>query len=152
VETAQQQDNLRGRAEKTGLATCSPSAQRVYHAIGAYAFGEAEAWPSQDRIAEDLGVSREHVNRMVRELREAGCLTVDKRWGRRGWLHNVYQLLEPWGPATQRFIRSIVSRAKRRVKRPITLTGVKPRSATPNTLPNPAPVAPRATMGRPLLT
>jgi biotin operon repressor len=101
----------------------SMEAQRVYDAIGAYCFGEAEAWPSQARIADDLGCSREHVNRKVRELRDAGWFTVEKRVGFYGWLHNVYLLLEPWMPATQAFIRKVVARAKRRQKRPITLTG-----------------------------
>jgi hypothetical protein len=70
-------------------------------------------------------VQPEHVNRKVRELREAGWFTVEKRVGFYGWLHNVYQLLEPWMPAAQAFIRGVVARARRRRQRPITLTRCK---------------------------
>jgi len=101
-------------------------AQRIYDGHGAYVWGEPVVWASQARIAADLGCTREHVNRKTWELIDAGWMRiVEKRKGRKGWLYNVYELLEPWKPATQAFIRKVVARAKRRQKRPITLTGFK---------------------------
>lgn len=72
--------------------------QRVYVQIARYAFDEAEAWPSQDRIAGELGLWRETVTRAVGRLIRAGWLIVkEKRRGwRSGWLHNVYDLLAPY--------------------------------------------------------
>jgi DNA-binding transcriptional regulator YhcF (GntR family) len=73
-------------------------AQRVYAAVARYAFDEAEAWPSQDRIAGELGLCRETVTRAVGRLIRAGWLIVkERRWSwRSDWLHNVYELLAPF--------------------------------------------------------
>ncbi len=94
--------------------------RRVYRAIAAYAFDEAEAHPSQERIAQDLGCARESVNRAVRRLIKAGWLVIkEKRWwprSRSPWCHNVYELLAEFvtGALT---IRRIVRRAHARKAR-----------------------------------
>jgi DNA-binding transcriptional MocR family regulator len=86
--------------------------QRVYRAIAAYAFDESEAWPSQERVADDLGICREQVNRAVRRLEEAGWLEItERRRGRKGWWHNVYALLAPFVSfAAQRITKRAHSR------------------------------------------
>jgi DNA-binding transcriptional MocR family regulator len=72
--------------------------QRVYAQIARYAFDEAEAWPSHDRIAGELGHCRETVTRAVGRLIRAGWMIVlERRWSWRSrWLHNVYELLAPY--------------------------------------------------------
>jgi DNA-binding transcriptional MocR family regulator len=80
------------------LPPVGPVARQVYVAVARYAFDEAEACPSQDRIAGELGLWRETVTKAVGRLIRAGWLIVkEKRWGwRSGWLHNVYELLAPY--------------------------------------------------------
>jgi predicted transcriptional regulator len=80
------------------LAPVGDLDQRVYAAFARYAFDEAEAWPSQDRIAGELGLCRETINRSVGRLVEAGWMTVkERRWSWRSrWMHNVYELLAPF--------------------------------------------------------
>jgi predicted transcriptional regulator len=72
--------------------------RRVYAAVARYAFDEAEAWPSHDRIAGELGIWRETVTRAVGRLIRAGWMIVkERRWSwRSGWMHNVYELLAPF--------------------------------------------------------
>ncbi len=95
--------------DHAGLCQDDPA---VYQAITAYAFDEAECHPSQQQVADDLGRSRESVNRAVQRLVRAGWLRIkEKRWtpGFR-WCHNVYELLAAYvvGDPT---IRRIVRRA-----------------------------------------
>lgn len=86
--------------------------RRVYNAIAAYAFDEALAHPSQRLIADDLGCTRESVNRAVRRLREAGWLRIVERpWSfRTRWRYNVYELLETFA-VSDLTVRRIVRRA-----------------------------------------
>jgi hypothetical protein len=90
-----------------------PFDRTVYQALAAYCFGEAVCWPSQDTLAADLGCSRYSVNRSIGRLKGAGWLTVTKRPGRTGWLHNIYELLEGWRPVGRRVAERIVERARR---------------------------------------
>ncbi len=95
--------------------------RRVYRAIAAYAFDEAECHPSQERIADDLGCARESVSRAVRRLVKAGWLVVRKRWSWRSrWQHNVYDLLEPYAVsdlAMRRITRRAHNTARKRARR-----------------------------------
>ena len=96
-----------------GLCQDDPA---VYQAITAYAFDEAECHPSQQQVADDLGRTRESVNRAVQRLARAGWLRIkEKRWtpGFR-WCHNVYELLAAFVVGAQT-IKRIVRRAHRRV-------------------------------------
>lgn len=90
----------------------------IYHAIASYAFDEPECWPSQQRIADDLGCRRESVNRAVQRLVKAGWLVIKekRRDGARGWLHNVYELLHEFH-VSQLATRRLSERGKRRKHR-----------------------------------
>src|SRR5690349_21553289 len=98
------------------LGDVSPFDQRVYHAIAAYAPDEAECWPSQERIADDLGCCRETVNRSVHRLAKAGWVAIHKerRKGAR-WRHNVYELLADYA-VSELAMRRITRRAHRRAR------------------------------------
>jgi DNA-binding transcriptional MocR family regulator len=105
-------------ADVAAADNLKPFDRSVYQAIAAYAFDEAEAWPSQQTIADDVGCCRESVNRAVSRLIDAGWLEItEKRRGRRGWLHNVYELLAPWTPIHALAARRITRRAHSRKAR-----------------------------------
>lgn len=105
-----------------GLEPVSDFDDRVFRAIAAYAWDEAECHPSQETVARDVGCTRESVNRAVRRLRAAGWLTIkEKRWSPRSdWCHNVYELLAPFvvGVGTiKRIVRRAHSGANRAARR-----------------------------------
>lgn len=49
----------------------------VLSALLIYADKDGTCWPSQKRIADDLGISREEVNRRMRRLKDVGYLTIE---------------------------------------------------------------------------
>lgn len=66
------------------------NAKLVYAMLLSYAWGEKDrARPGQDRIAKQCGLSKRTVIRAIKELSEAGFLTILRRG--RGWT-NVYVL------------------------------------------------------------
>lgn len=71
------------------------SEQRVYRALQAHAFNGPTCHPSQELLAHETGLSRKHVGRLLRSLREQGLVTW-KQQHRAGckWRHNVYELAE----------------------------------------------------------
>jgi DNA-binding transcriptional MocR family regulator len=96
----------------------------VYQALAAYCFDEAVCWPRQELVARDLGCSRYQVTRAVQRLARAGWLKITKRLGvrfyrGRRWLHNVYELLEPFKPVSRwvadRIVERSIWRRRRRV-------------------------------------
>jgi DNA-binding MarR family transcriptional regulator len=50
------------------------------------------SWPSQETIADDLGLSRETVNRITRSLKQKGVLTIE---GGKTGTSNVYRMCGP---------------------------------------------------------
>lgn len=96
----------------------TPFDRRVYRAIACYAPDEPECCPSQRLIALDLGCCRESVNRSVGRLIRAGWLRIKaRRWSfRSGWLHNVYELLEPFA-VSELAMKRLTRRAHRRARR-----------------------------------
>ena len=44
-----------------------------------YAGGMDACFPGQDRLAKDMGTARQSVNGYIRELREAGLISVERR-------------------------------------------------------------------------
>lgn len=103
-------------------AEVSPFDRRVYQAFAAYCFEEPICHPSQQRVADDLGVCRESVNRAVRRLMAAGWMKIiDRRWSfRTGWKHNLYELLEPFAVsdlAMRRITRRGHNTVKKRARR-----------------------------------
>ena len=66
-------------------------ARLTYTMLLSYAWQEGSCFPGQQRIAHDLGVSRQMVSLFLRELRGAGYVD----WKRRGLgKTNVYYLLD----------------------------------------------------------
>ena len=57
----------------------SPGAKLVYAGILSYAWKEESAWPGHERLGIDLGVHRNTIGRMIRELQERGYLRVQRR-------------------------------------------------------------------------
>lgn len=49
------------------------------------------SWPSQETIADDLGLSRETVNRITRSLKQKGVLTIE---GGKTGTSNVYRMCD----------------------------------------------------------
>src|SRR3954453_14679345 len=68
---------------------------RVLACIGIYAGPEGTAWPSQETIAQALGVERATVCRSIKRLREGGYLDRYRKRTARGHFRNVYRLLYP---------------------------------------------------------
>lgn len=113
------------------LGEVSATAKRVYVVIGDHCLDEPECWPSQKRIAKDAGLSLRTVVSAIKELREAGWLTISKRWtwrdesGRRvfapddttglvrSFQHNVYELMADF-VAHEEAVRERVRAAHRR--------------------------------------
>jgi biotin operon repressor len=52
---------------------------RTLVALKSYGYGENLAFPSQRRVANDLGVSRETINRHVKKLKDIGYLKTRRR-------------------------------------------------------------------------
>jgi len=66
-------------------------ARLTYGILLSYAWQEGSCFPGQDKIAADLGSTRETVNRFLKELRAAGYIS----WKRRGLgKTNVYYVLD----------------------------------------------------------
>ena len=66
-------------------------ARLTYTMLLSYAWQEGSCFPGQERIAQDLGVSRQRISEYLRELRKAGYIN----WKRRGLgKTNVYYVLD----------------------------------------------------------
>lgn len=57
----------------------SDSLFRTYTALRSYAYGKNKAFPSQQRLADDIGKTRETVNRHISELTKSGLVKKNKR-------------------------------------------------------------------------
>jgi hypothetical protein len=79
----------------------SPTARHVALNLSTYMNQEGGgAWPSMATLADDTGRSRAVVKRAIRELRDAGFLTVESGGGRRGdggYVSNRYRASFPSG-------------------------------------------------------
>jgi hypothetical protein len=102
-------DELRalGRQRSGGVALGDGQAA-VLGALHAHAFLSPHCCPSQALIAAEVGLTREWVNRICRELWELGliCWSKASRLGSRWW-HNVYALRH-WSPPPRARLLSLV--------------------------------------------
>lgn len=74
-----------------------PVAAAVYDALEAHARFRPSVRVTQDRIADELGLRRETVNRACARLRDDGRVSWDQeRAPGSRWRHNVYRLLCDW--------------------------------------------------------
>ncbi len=72
-------------------AVLSFGARLAYAVLLSYAWQEGSCFPGQDRMAKDLGISRQMVNAYLGELKMAGFIS----WKRRGLgKTNVYYILD----------------------------------------------------------
>lgn len=72
-------------------AVLSFGARLAYAVLLSYAWQEGSCFPGQDRMAKDLGTSRQMVNTYLRELKSAGFIS----WMRRGLGRtNIYYILD----------------------------------------------------------
>lgn len=55
------------------------TAFRLYAALASYANAEKVCWPGQQRLAQDLGVSERTIRVRLKELEEAGYITIRRR-------------------------------------------------------------------------
>ena len=72
----------------------SPGAKLAYSGLLSYAWEKDNCFPGQDRLGEDLGVTRQTVNEYIKELRTKGLIRVRRRGQGRS---NLYELLVPRG-------------------------------------------------------
>jgi hypothetical protein len=91
-----------------------PLDRAVYQGLASYAFGEPICWPSQVRIARELGISQPTVSRSIARLVAAGWIEIIERRPARvePFTHNVYALLAPWKPVAAWVRDRIVERAR----------------------------------------
>jgi len=60
-------------------ATLSVGAKVAYAMFLSYAWHNDSCFPGQDRLAEDMGMSRSRVTEFVGELQRAGFVTIERR-------------------------------------------------------------------------
>lgn len=77
----------------------SDRAIRVYALLWVYSNKKArDAFPARRRLADDLGVSRQTVDRGIGELVRRGAISVDERWDGVRQTSNVYTIIAPLPP------------------------------------------------------
>ena|SRR5258708_7573979 len=75
----------------------SVGAKLTYAMLLKYAREMDECFPGQDRLAQDLGTSRQSVNTYIGELREAKLIDVVRRGQGRPNLYTVHLKASFWG-------------------------------------------------------
>ena len=89
-------------------------ARLTYSLLLSYAWQEGSCFPGQERIAQELGVSRQSVSRFLQELREAPYID----WERRGLgKTNVYYILDI-EPDVKQGLHQVVKRSSHLVVNP----------------------------------
>jgi predicted transcriptional regulator len=109
--------------------------RKVFQALWTYSFdSEAIVYPSQARLAKDVGVSRQTVNQIIgRLINKRWVKMIDKRWapswtplsGPRRWMHNVYELLQPPLRPISDLVAKRITRRAHRARKPFRLVSVR---------------------------
>src|ERR1700685_1513902 len=60
-------------------AGLSVGAKVVYAMFLSYAWHNDSCFPGQDRLAEDMGLSRVRVTQLIAELEQGGCVLIQRR-------------------------------------------------------------------------
>ena len=71
------------------MSELTVGAKVVYAMFLHYAWNNESCFPGQDRLAEDIGMSRASVTNFVRELEEAGLVGITRRGQGRTNLYNI---------------------------------------------------------------
>ena len=75
----------------------SVGAKLTYAMLLKYARELDECFPGQGRLAEDIGTTRQSVNAYIKELREAGLISVERRGQGRPNLYVIHLKASFWG-------------------------------------------------------
>lgn len=76
--------------------TISGGAKLTYAMLLKYAREQDECFPGQDRLAKDIGTSRQSVNAYISELGKVGLVKVQRRGQGRTNLYEVYLKASFW--------------------------------------------------------
>jgi len=74
----------------------SIGAKLTYAMLLKYAREMNECFPGQDRLAKDMGTTRQSVNAYIKELREVGLITVQRRGQGRPNLYTIHIKASFW--------------------------------------------------------
>src|SRR4030042_5958051 len=74
----------------------SVGSKLTYAMLLKYAREMNECFPGQDRLAEDMGTTRQSVNTYIKELREVGLITVQRRGQGRPNLYTIHIKASFW--------------------------------------------------------
>ena len=100
-----------------------PDAHRaVLDCLRDHAFFAPTCCPSQQLIAAQVGLTREYVNRVCRDLGALGLISwVRARRAGSRWEHNVYTLLVAWDRPHRARVMARIKAAKERMRRAVLL-------------------------------
>ncbi|MBC8503999.1 MAG: helix-turn-helix domain-containing protein [Anaerolineales bacterium] len=74
----------------------SIGAKLTYAMLLKYAREDDECFPGQDRLAKDMGTSRQSANTYIKELKEVGLISAERRGQGRSNLYTVYVKASFW--------------------------------------------------------
>lgn len=80
----------------------SVGAKVAYAMFLSYAWHNDSCFPGQDRLAEDMGMSRSRVTEFVGELERAGLVTIERRGQGKTNLYTIHFQVKPVGDKTPR--------------------------------------------------
>ena len=80
----------------------SVGAKVAYAMFLSYAWHNDSCFPGQDRLAEDMGLSRSRVTQLITELEKAGLVTIHRRGQGKTNLYTVHFQVKRAGDKTSR--------------------------------------------------
>jgi len=81
--------------------TLSVGAKVTYAMFLSYAWHNDSCFPGQDRLAEDMGMSRSRVTEFVGELERAGLITIQRRGQGKTNIYTIHFQVKPAGGCPQ---------------------------------------------------
>ena len=84
----------------------SVGAKVVYAMFLSYAWHNESCFPGQDRLAEDMGMSRSRVTEFVGELEKAGLVSIERRGQGKTNLYTIHFQVKPSVDKTSRSRRA----------------------------------------------
>jgi len=75
----------------------SPGAKVTYAMFLSYAWHNDSCFPGQDRLAEDMGMSRSRVTEFVGELESAGLISIQRRGQGKTNIYTIHFQVRPAG-------------------------------------------------------
>jgi len=72
-----------------------PTTSAIYISLCRHANKEQEAWPSEEKLAEEWNISARTSRRAIKDLKRGNLIDIERvRTGKGKWLNNVYILLD----------------------------------------------------------